>query len=98
MKKWVFSIFFASLSISSFAALSPLAQSIKEINTIITSPKLRQYLNESEKIRDIRRLENSYIIVTNHSRMVVNISYLPTKKVGPQEFEIEFNDPIPLRP
>lgn len=47
-------------------------------------------------IKDIHRLENSYIIVTNKSRMVVDIVYQPTKKTGPREFKLNFNEPLPL--
>ncbi|MCB1181619.1 MAG: hypothetical protein KDK55_06340 [Chlamydiia bacterium] len=76
-----------------FGLLSPLSQSVREIEAILKNHDLHRELLQSETILDIRRLDNSYIIITNQHQMVVDILYLPAKGPGPQKFELKFNTP-----
>lgn len=96
MKKYLFIFAILCFSSTSYALLSPLGQSIEEIKAVISSPELHHYLKESETIQEIRRLEDTYVIITNKSRLSVMIHYLPTKKVGPREFTLDFSRPVPL--
>lgn len=79
-----------------FAALSPLNQSIVEFRTIINSPELSQLLTQNEVILGIERIEQGYVIITNQSEMLVEVSFQPSERPGPKEFKLHFNKPRPM--
>ncbi len=91
MKKWCF-VFFAS---SGFALLPPLAQGIREIQTLLSDSRLYGALGSAEIIQEIVRNETGYMIVTPHYVLQADIHYLPLGKVGPAKFEFEFRDALP---
>lgn len=82
-------------------ALSPLAQSIKEISAILHSPELSKHL-PTEAITEISSSEEFqqrgdktnayrlYKIITKSSEVIVKINYQPLQRPGPVPFDIEF--------
>jgi hypothetical protein len=81
-------------AISGFALLPPLAQSIKEIEALVADPRFYQALGSAEAIQEITRNEHGYQIVTQHYTMQVNIEYLRTGKIGPAQFQFEFQEAV----
>lgn len=75
------------------AALPPLAQSIREIEAIIKDPQLYQLLDSAESIRDIKRTDGGYLVITAHQSLEVTITYLPSDRPGPAKFALQFSSP-----
>lgn len=96
MRKLVLISAFSFFTLPAFALLSPFQQSVIELKTLLDSPDLTQNLPSTEWIKDIRRLENSFILVTTNHRMVVDVIYLPRQGPGPQKFKLYFNPAEPL--
>lgn len=105
MKKFVFGVLFCSIA-STYAfgqtakpalgALSPLDQSLKEIQAIVESQELRQNLKTSESIKDIWRVGNRYIISTENRQLVVDVVYSQRQGPGPKEFKLNFSPAKPF--
>ncbi len=76
-----------------FSALPPLAQSSREIEAILDSPKTYQLLGGAEPIEQIVRTINGYLLITDRKELLVDIHYLPSNKIGPIEFELYFHLP-----
>jgi len=74
------------------AALPPLAQSSKEIQAILSSPEIANYLECAERIESIKRTDEGYVIETNYQKLEVHIHYVEAENMvpGPQQYEIEF--------
>jgi hypothetical protein len=83
----------ALFSSSAFALLPPLAQSIREIEAIVSDPKFYSCLGSPEIIESIERTESGYLILTQNYSMEVLIHFAATKKIGPAQFSLEFQDP-----
>jgi hypothetical protein len=75
-----------------FAALPPLAQSIREIQSILSAKELKNLLNSAESIETISRLDGGYLVITNKSFIEVRIQYLERNDqlAGPLEYRLEF--------
>jgi hypothetical protein len=73
-----------------FALLAPLGQSIKELNTILSSKELSQRFAPGETLQKITREEDSYLLQTESHEMKVELIYPPSKKIGPREFKLVF--------
>lgn len=94
MKKWIFIL----LAKTSFAALPPLAQSIREYEALLSDPKFYALLGSAERIRDILRTEHGFLVFTEHYVMKVDVLYggRDQQLIGPIHFELEFEPPIEL--
>lgn len=93
MTKTMLAILLASSSVA-FAALPPLAQSEREIKAILDSQEAYKLLGGAEPIDQIVRTENGYLLITAHKELLVDVHYLPAKKIGPAEFELSFHSPV----
>lgn len=91
MKKFCF-LFLAS---SGFSLLPPLAQSVREIQTLVADRRLYDSLGSAEVIQEIVRNEAGYQVVTQHYTMQVDLRIIRTEKriCGPAQFEFEFHLP-----
>ena len=78
------------------AALPPLAQSIREIQTMVGDSELYTRLGSGETIQDIVRTESGYIVRTSHYLLHVDVEYKMAKHPGPTPFQLRFHDPISL--
>jgi hypothetical protein len=79
-----------------FAALPPLAQSEREIQAILTSQEGYRLLGGADPIEQISRVEKGYLISTRHKELKVDINYVKTDRIGPQEFTLFFHPPVDL--
>ena len=94
MKKVFLMIACLMCTISGFAILPPFYQSSIEIKRILNDPHTGEKLGSGQLILDIRRVENGWEIITPKYQMNVDVIYIPTHRVGPAEFELEFHDPV----
>lgn len=96
MRKTLFTLLFIGMMSSPvFAILSPIHQSVKEIDAILWSRELSQHFNQADTIQEIKRVDNGYVVITEDKQMMVEVIYIPSQRVGPQEFKLVFH---PARP
>jgi hypothetical protein len=93
MKKWIFCLLFASIG---FAALPPLYQTSNEIKEILNDERLYEKLGSASAIQGIIKAANGWVVITNKYYLNVFVEYLPTKRMGPANFELHFSNPIEL--
>jgi len=79
-----------------YGILSPLNQSITEIEAILKSPDLNQTLPQSDSIQTINRVEKGYVVITNEYQMLVEMHYGEHNHIGPQTFNLIFHHPEKL--
>jgi hypothetical protein len=92
MKTLLLSLLFIQ---SSFAALPPLWEGVKEIKAILENPQLGVSLQSGEEILKIKRIENGWLIITNKNRLPIKVVPQPQTIPGPQKFELEFGKVTP---
>jgi len=93
MKKFLFTLIAAVATWqTAAAALPPLPQTVREIQSILDDEKLERYLGDSEPITSIRRASGGYVITTTRKRMLVDVIYTPSK-IGPLNFKLRFHKP-----
>ena len=92
-------IWFGCLLISSslFAALPPLAQSTREMQALLADSHLQDWLGSAEMLQEIVRADGGFVVVTQNYSMKVDVHYLPAKRIGPAQFQFEFQKPVHLR-
>ncbi len=95
MKKFFLSLALLSSS-SLFAVLSPLDESIVEIQAVLNNTKMKS-LKTSESIQEIIRSEKGFLVITDNYQMQVDINYQPVTRPGPQTFELNFHAAVPLQ-
>lgn len=92
MKKIVFAML--ALATVGFSALPPMAQSIRELRTLIESPEM--YLGSAEWITNISHNEHGYLVETTNYQMQVDIHYGGGNPgfCGPAQFRFAFHAPV----
>jgi hypothetical protein len=92
MKKMIFLL---GLITASYAALPPLYQSTREIQAILTDSQLTSKLGSAESILQILKIDGGYLVSTTQHTIKVDVVYkrLEDRKVGPAQFELNFQDP-----
>ena len=83
---------------TAYALLSPLNQSLEEIEAIIQNAELQKCLPQGQALKSIRRTGNGYLLTTDEIQLMAEIRYIPTERPGRQQFKVTFQDPIPLLP
>ena len=83
-------LFLILLFSTAYAALPPLAQSMQEIEAIVSDPELYQLLGGAEPIQEIKRIEGGYLVSTRSQAVQVVVTYLPRGGPGPAKFSLEF--------
>lgn len=73
------------------AVLPPFYQSTREIQTILSDPRLSASLGSAEPIMEINRTETGYEVLTLHYRLEIDRVYKPQPMPGPAHFELEFH-------
>jgi hypothetical protein len=92
MKRLFFLLIFLFAFKTSYAALPPLYQSLKEINAILSDKRLSDELGSSQAITGIKRIKNGYLITTFKYQLKVDVIYVPQKIMGPAKFELKFHE------
>lgn len=75
-----------------FAALPPLAQGIREMESILSSEELHRLLSSAEIIQTITRFDGGYLVVTDKRFIEVRVEYLESEDglAGPVRYHLEF--------
>ena len=81
---------------TAFALLPPFAQSCQEIETILKAPETANLLGEADPIEQIVSTENGYLIVTKKQELLVDVQYIKSGKIGPQQFKLKFHTPVEI--
>lgn len=97
MNKILFSLLAALfLTIQTEAALPPLYHSAREIRAILDCPEIMQALPSGQLIDHIKAVnidENlCYLISTPSKSILVKFHYIPSDKIGPGDFTMEFEE------
>lgn len=92
-------LFFVLLASTTFAALPPLAQSMRELQALLSDERFYDSLGSAEMVKDIIRTEEGFLVLTQHYAMKVDIKYGGGDKkiIGPIQFELDFQQPFDLR-
>ncbi len=95
MKKMIFIL----LASTTFAALPPLAQSKRELQTLLSDNRFYESLGSAEFIQEIIHTDQGYLVVTQNYTMRVDVKYgcEDRKMIGPVPFELEFNAPVHIK-
>lgn len=94
MKRILFLLFMSAATCLT-AALSPINQSINEIDSILHHRELIEKLGQNEVILDILRTEEGYNISTEHYDMIVELVYETKRNIGPRTYKLLFHTPAP---
>ena len=95
MKKYLFLMLMLSGSV--YAALPPFAQSLREIDAIVSDPEFYELLGSAEAVQQILKTDGGYAVMTRNYYLRVDVQYLPNQKIGPAAFKLRFSQPIDLR-
>ena len=74
--------------------LPPLAQSSRELQTILSDGRLLECLGSAGLLHNIVKTEEGYLIITRDHKLRVDVEYLPTHRVGPAAFQLHFYEPV----
>jgi hypothetical protein len=69
-------------------ALSPLYQSIEEIQTILRHEELLKVLPQGQAIVHIQKVHKGYLVCTPDVQVLAEIVYPSTSRIGKQEFSV----------
>jgi hypothetical protein len=79
------------------AILPPLYHTLAEFKAVIEAPELTQDLQSGEAILSITLDENAkFTVLTNKHKLVVDVVYEHTNKIGPAKFHLVFHEAEPL--
>ena len=70
-------------------ALPPEHQMLREKMAILESPKLKELLGD-QKILEIKKDEQGYLVLTENFSLRVKVEYLTPKMIGPRPFALHF--------
>ena len=89
--KFIIPIIFLIGSISEAnAVLPPFFQGKREIETILSSKELSQYLPSGDLIAQITKTPTGYMIITNKRIVGITVKYSRSDHIGPVRFSLEF--------
>jgi len=74
------------------ALLPPLYQSANEIQVLLRSENLGQFLHSGEQIVEIAKVDGGYRIYTLDHTLEASVVYKPNERPGPAKFDIIFHD------
>jgi hypothetical protein len=92
MKK-VFTLLAGALLLSQStisALLPPLAESIRELQTMLEDKQFAANLGMAEPIEEIKVVKDGYLVSTRSQQLLVKVNYHATKRIGPAEFDLQF--------
>ncbi len=101
MKRKLLALCFATSFVTAYAGaiLPPLYHTLAEFKAIVEAPELTESLQSGEAIISITREENlKFTVLTNKHKLIVDIIYEHTDKIGPAKFHLQFQQPEPLTP
>jgi hypothetical protein len=96
MKKSIITVLAILLTHPGFALLSPLNQSLEEIQTILQNAELQKHFPQEQGLINIQHTANGYLLKTAKLQMLVDIQYIPIERPGRQQFKLVFHPPTSL--
>lgn len=78
------------------AALPPFFSSKREIEAILAAKELNDIVSSDDILQEIRKIPSGYLIITNQKIVPVFVHYMPTHKLGPQKFQLEFQKGVDI--
>ena len=85
------------LAIHLLGALPPLAQSAREIESLMRDSQIQILLGSGEGIEEVIRAESGYVILTKSRMLRVDIEYTEQARPGPLNYKFHFHKPVELR-
>lgn len=77
--------------------LPPLYHTLAEFKAVVESPELTSSLQSGEVIISITREESTRLIVlTNKNKLVIEVVFEQTDRIGPAKFHLVFHKPEPI--
>lgn len=73
-----------------FAALAPLQQSIREMQSVLMYPGLNDLISQSDQIQEITRVSDGYLVITKEKVIKGKVIFHKGKRIGPKKFTIKF--------
>ncbi|OGN60322.1 MAG: hypothetical protein A3F40_00050 [Chlamydiae bacterium RIFCSPHIGHO2_12_FULL_27_8] len=92
MRKIIFTAIF--FTINCFSVLPPFYQSKEEIIKILNDPRLHEELGSGSLIIKIEKDNNIYTVYSQKYSVEVEVVYMPTDKLGKQDFRLNFEKKI----
>lgn len=93
MKKFIFgTLVFLGMIQNAFAALPPFYESLAELNALLKDPRLADRLGSGELITSIQKNDQGWQVTTTHYNLQIDVVYQKTELIGPQKFELRFQD------
>jgi hypothetical protein len=82
---------------SLFAILPPLYHTLAEFKAVVESPELTKSLQSGEAILSVTRDENTrFTVLTNKHKLLIDVVYEQTGRIGPAKFHLQFHEPVPV--
>jgi hypothetical protein len=76
------------------AILPPLYHTLAEFKAVVEAPELTQSLQSGDAILSITRNENTqFVVLSNKHKIIVDVVYEHTDKIGPAKFHLVFHTP-----
>ncbi len=98
MLKKCFIILMVTLAQIGSAALSPTSQALVEVQKIFSSQEVETAFGGPNFITACIKTPEGYLIQSDDQQMQVKVIYEPNKKIGPQQFHLEFGQIGPIEP
>jgi hypothetical protein len=91
LKTFAFVLAFAIFSkVSIFAALPPFAEDKRIIIEILKDEGLVNFIPYSDSLVSIEKYDDRYLLTTNKRAVLAIIHYEASNRIGPRNFNIEF--------
>ena len=72
------------------ALLPPVWQGVAEVKAILNDPQLSQHLDSGEVLESITKTDTGWEILTNRSRLRIDVIPQPQKMPGPEQFTLKY--------
>lgn len=85
---------------AAFGALPPLAQSTKELKSILSDQRFYESLGSAQNIQSIIHVEDGYLVFTQDYVLKVNVEYTKSndsREIGPVPYALDFEKPIDVK-
>jgi len=96
MKTLIFAASILLCTQPGFALLSPLNQSIEEIQSIVQNTELQKRFPQDQPLMEIQRSGNGYLLTNGTLQMFVEIQYIPIERPGRQQYKLVFHETTPI--
>jgi hypothetical protein len=86
---------FLAISQLGFASIPDYSQMGIEIQSILSAKELKECLGD-ETVRSIEKVASGYLVDTGHSKVLVDVLYLPEGERAGKPFKLRFHEKLSL--